>query len=162
MNSFRVGHGFDLHRLETGRRLMVAGVEIPHDRGCVAHSDGDVVYHAVTDAILGALGRQDIGQLFPDNDQAWKDADSSIFVTQAVGLMEQDGYRIGNIDVTVILQSPRVGPHKQQMHANLARLLQCDLSHVNLKGKTHEEVDAIGQQQAIACHAVVLLLYGAL
>lgn len=157
MNLPRIGHGFDLHRLEPGHRLIVGGADIPHDRGCVAHSDGDVVYHAVVDAILGALGQEDIGQLFPDNDPKWKNADSIVFVEEAVRRMKAAGFAIGNLDVTVILQRPKLSPHKAQVKANLARLLGCDLAQVNLKGKTHEQVDALGENRAIACHVVVLL-----
>ena len=107
---FRVGHGFDLHRLEEGPdlKLILGGITIPHDRGCVAHSDGDALLHTVTDAILGALARPDIGQLFPDTDTKWKGATSDVFVREAVRLMHGDGYDLGNIDVTVILQRPKV------------------------------------------------------
>ena len=161
MNNFRIGHGFDLHRLEPGHPLVVAGQTIEHDRGCVAHSDGDVVLHAVTDAILGALGQEDIGQLFPDDDDQWKDADSAVFLKEAMRLMAHAGYRLGNMDITIILQSPKLSPHKQAMRETLVKLLECDLSQVNIKGKTHEKVDALGENRAIACHVVVLLLYGA-
>ncbi len=156
-HSQRIGHGFDLHRLEEGLDLVVGGVHIPHDRGAAGHSDGDVVYHAVTDAILGALGQPDIGQLFPDNDPQWKGADSKVFVAEADRVMREHGYVIGNLDVTVICQKPKLSPHKQQMRKNLAYLLGCDVSQVNLKGKTHESVDAIGEGRAIGCHVVVLL-----
>ncbi len=154
---FRIGHGFDLHRLEPGRRLIVGGVDFQHDHGCVAHSDGDVVYHALTDAILGALGMEDIGQLFPDTDPEWKDTDSSIFVNAAVAKMKQAGYQVGNVDITVILQRPKLSPHKSQIRQNIARLTGVGLDRVNIKGKTHEKVDAIGQGHAIACHVVALL-----
>lgn len=154
----RIGHGFDLHRLEPGLPLVVAGVRIEHDRGAAAHSDGDAVYHAVTDAILGALGQEDIGQLFPDDDPAWKAADSIVFLREAAKRMRDAGYAIGNLDVTVILQRPKLGPHKPAMRQNLAAALACDPSRVNLKGKTHEQVDALGENRAIACHAVVLLV----
>ena len=153
----RIGHGFDLHRLEPGLPLIVCGERLEHDRGCAAHSDGDVVYHAVTDAILGAMGQEDIGQLFPDTDAEWKDADSRVFVEEAIKRMLAAGYRLGNLDITVILQRPRLSPHKAVMKANLVNLLQCDPSQVNLKGKTHEHVDALGDNDAIACHVVVLL-----
>lgn len=156
-NHSRIGHGFDLHRLEPGHDLIVGGLQLNHERGCVAHSDGDVLYHAVTDAILGALGQDDIGQLFADNDVAWKDADSSVFVQEAVKRMQAAGYTIGNLDCTVILERPKLGPHKPTIKANLADLLGCDLSQVNLKAKTHEGVDALGENRAIACHVVVLL-----
>ncbi len=153
----RIGHGFDLHRLEPGCDLIVGGVKFEHDRGCDAHSDGDVVYHAVTDAILGALGQDDIGQLFPDTDAEWKGADSRVFVEEAVNCMSAAGYTIGNMDITVILQRPKMSPHKAAIQANLAALLRCEPSHVNIKGKTHEKVDALGENRAIACHVVVLL-----
>lgn len=153
----KIGHGFDLHRLEPGPRLVVGGVHIPHDRGCIAHSDGDVVYHAVVDAILGALGQEDIGQLFPDNDPKWKNADSAVFVEEAAKRMKAAGVAIGNLDITVILQRPKLSPHKAQIKANLAKLLGCDQAQVNIKGKTHEQVDALGENRAIACHVVVLL-----
>jgi len=155
---FLVGHGFDLHRLVPDKPLIVSGMDLPHDVGCDAHSDGDVVYHAVTDAILGALGQDDIGVLFPNTDDAWQSADSRIFVEEAVKRMHAAGYRVGNLDVTVILQRPKLSPHKAQAKANLAELLHCDLSQVNLKGKTHEHVDALGENRAIACHCVILLV----
>jgi len=155
--SHRIGHGYDLHRLEPDLPLIVGGVRLEHDRGCAAHSDGDVVYHAVTDAILGALGQDDIGQLFPDDDPRWKNADSRIFVEEAVGRMRDAGYAIGNLDITVILERPKLSPHKATIKQNLADLFGCDISQVNLKGKTHERVDALGENRVIACHVVVLL-----
>lgn len=154
----RIGHGFDLHRLEHGHDLVVCGCKLEHDRGCVAHSDGDVVYHAVTDAILGALGQEDIGQLFPDDDAAWKDADSSVFVREAVRRMTQAGFAIGNLDITVILERPKLGPHKLAMKTKLCGVLDCAVDRVNLKAKTHEGVDALGENRAIACHVVALLI----
>ena len=154
----RIGHGFDLHRLESGHDLIVGGVKLEHDRGCVAHSDGDVLYHAVTDAVLGALGLDDIGQLFPDNDPAWGGADSAIFLREAYMRMSAAGYALGNLDCTIILQRPKLGPHKDAIEANLAQLLGCDVCRVNVKAKTHEKVDALGENRAIACHAVVLLV----
>lgn len=147
-----------MHRLEEGPPLIIAGARIDHDRGCVAHSDGDVVYHAVTDAILGALGEDDIGQLFPDDDDANKNADSSRFVDEAVLKMRGHGYEIGNLDATIILQRPKLSPHKADFRRNLANLLGCATERVNVKGKTHEEVDALGENRAIACHVVVLLV----
>ncbi len=155
---FRIGHGFDLHRLEPGLTLIVGGVRVEHDRGCDAHSDGDVVYHAVTDAVLGALGQEDIGQLFPDDDPRWKAADSRIFVQEAVRRMRDAGFAVGNLDATIILQRPKLQPHKAAIRQHLAELLGCDADRVNVKGKTHERVDALGENRAIACHAVVLLV----
>jgi len=155
--AFRIGHGFDLHRLEPGFPLIVGGQRLEHDRGCDAHSDGDVVLHAVTDALLGAIGADDIGQLFPDDQAAWKGADSRVFVEEAVRRIREAGYVVGNLDVTVILQKPRLSPHKATIKATLATLLDCEPARVNLKGKTHEQVDAIGENRAIGCHVVVLL-----
>ena len=154
----RIGHGFDLHRLEPGHDLVVAGVKLEHDRGCVAHSDGDVVYHAVTDAVLGAMGQPDIGQMFPDSDPTWQGADSSTCLRAAVEIMHGHDLLVGNLDVTVIHQKPKLAPHRDAFRYNLAQLLDCPVDHINVKGKTHENVDAVGENRAIACHAVVLLL----
>ncbi len=156
--AYRIGHGWDLHRLEPGHKLIVGGLHLEHDRGCDAHSDGDVVYHAVTDAILGALGLDDIGQLFPDNDPKWKGADSRLFVEEAVRRMNAAGYAVGNIDVTIVLQKPKISPHKATMKNNLAQLLGVTIEQINVKGKTHEKVDAIGEGRAIGCHVVVILV----
>lgn len=155
----RLGHGWDLHRLEPGLPLVVSGVRMEHDRGCAAHSDGDVVYHAVTDAVLGALGTgEDIGTLFPDTDPRWQGQDSRVFVEEATRRTRAAGYVIGNVDVTIVLQRPKLAPHKTAMRTNLAGLLGCEVSRVNVKGKTHERVDAVGEGRAIECHAVVLLV----
>ena len=153
--SARIGHGYDLHRLEpvapegAGRPFILAGVLFDHPRGPVGHSDGDAVYHAVTDAILGALGAADIGELFPDTDPAHDGADSTAFVRAAAERMRGAGYSVGNIDITVICQRPRISPRKAEMIANVAGLLACDVDRVNLKGKTHEEVDAVGEGRAV-------------
>ncbi|CAI9094166.1 OLC1v1029858C1 [Oldenlandia corymbosa var. corymbosa] len=155
---FRVGHGFDLHRLEPGYPLIIGGVNIPHDRGCEAHSDGDVLLHCVVDAILGALGLPDIGQIFPDTDPKWKGAASSVFMKEAVRLMHEAGYELGNLDATLILQRPKLSPHKEAIRANLCELLGADPSVVNLKAKTHEKVDSLGENRSIAAHTVVLLM----
>jgi len=159
----RIGHGYDLHRLEpiapegAGRPFILAGVRFEHPVGPVGHSDGDAVYHAVTDAILGALAQADIGQLFSETDPRYEGADSKRFVEAAVALMREAGYTMGNLDITVICQRPRIAPRKPLMIANVARLLGCPVQRVNLKGKTHEEVDAVGEGRAVEVHAVVLL-----
>ncbi|CAN6856511.1 unnamed protein product [Brassica oleracea var. botrytis] len=155
---FRVGHGFDLHRLEPGYPLIIGGIDIPHDRGCEAHSDGDVLLHCVVDAILGALGLPDIGQIFPDSDPKWKGAASSVFIKEAVRLMDEAGYEIGNLDATLILQRPKISPHKETILSNLSKLLGADPSVVNLKAKTHEKVDSLGENRSIAAHTVILLM----
>ncbi len=161
---FRIGHGYDLHRLEprppagAGRPLVVGGVRLDHDRGPISHSDGDALLHAITDAILGALAGPDIGQLFPDNDPANESADSAIFLEAAAKHARTSGYRIGNVDATVILERPKIGPHKEAMRTAIARILGIEPAFVNIKGKTHERVDAVGEGRAIETHAVVLLI----
>lgn len=159
----RIGHGYDLHRLEPiapdgdGKPFILAGVSIDHDRGPIGHSNGDAVYHAVTDAILGALGESDIGQRFPDTDPQWTNADSELFLRDAARCMTDAGYAPVNIDITVICEQPKIAPHKRDMIANLARAIGCDASQLNLKGKTHERVDAVGEGRAIEVHAVALI-----
>jgi 2-C-methyl-D-erythritol 2,4-cyclodiphosphate synthase len=156
---WRVGHGYDLHRLEApplGRPLVLGGVRFEHDRGPVSHSDGDALYHAVTDAVLGAIGAPDIGRLFPDDDPANEGADSARFLTAAARKLREAGYAVGNLDVTVICERPKLGPRRDAIIANLAHLLSCDRSCVNVKGKTHEGVDAVGEGRAVEVHAVVL------
>ncbi|CAM6083215.1 unnamed protein product [Calypogeia fissa] len=155
---FRIGHGFDLHRLEPGLPLIIGGVNIPHDRGCEAHSDGDVLYHCVVDALLGALGLPDIGMIFPDNDPKWKGCTSDVFMREAVRRMHEAGYVVGNLDATLILQRPKLSPHKEAIRANLCELLQAHPSVVNLKAKTHEKVDSLGENRSVAAHTVVLLI----
>lgn len=155
---FRVGHGFDLHRLESNLPLIIGGVNIPHDRGCEAHSDGDVLMHCIVDAILGALGLPDIGQLFPDNDPKWKGSASHVFMTEAVRRMHEAGYTIGNLDATIILQRPKLSPHKAAIKANLCELLKAAPEAINIKAKTHEKVDSLGENRSVACHTVVLLM----
>ena len=157
----RVGHGYDLHRLEAGRKLVIGGLAFEHDAGCVAHSDGDVVYHALTDALLGALAMDDIGTLFPDDAAEWEGADSRVFVEEAMRRISAAGYRVGNVDVTVILQRPKLKNRRADIRRNIAALLDVGEDRVNVKGKTHEHVDAVGEGRAIECHVAALLLSGA-
>lgn len=160
---FRVGHGYDLHRLEPpppqgrGRPFILGGVGFDHPVGPVGHSDGDAVYHAVTDAILGALGLPDIGQLFPDNDPRWEGEDSRVFLEEAARRMGDAGFGLVNLDITVICERPKLSPRKGDMIANIARLLGVDSGQVNLKGKTHEKVDAVGEGRAVEVHVVAML-----
>lgn len=159
----RIGHGYDLHRLEplapdgAGRPFVLGGVPIAHDRGPVGHSDGDALLHAVTDAILGALGEPDIGQLFPDTDPQWKGADSTVFLNEATRRMRTRGLELVNLDATIICERPKIGPAKAAVRSHLARLLGCAETLVNVKGKTHEKVDAVGEGRAIEVHVVALL-----
>ena len=156
---FRVGHGFDLHRLEPGYKLWVGGVDIPHVVGCAAHSDGDVLLHCITDSILGGLSLPDIGQIFPDNDPKWKGQASDVFLKEACRLAAERGYVIGNIDATLIAQKPKMAPHKEQIMANIAEYCGIDRAAVNVKAKTHEKVDSLGENRSIACHSVVMLVH---
>lgn len=163
VQTLRIGHGYDLHRLEAlpaaggGKPFILGGVRLNHDRGPVAHSDGDALYHAVTDAILGALALPDIGQLFPDTDPRHKSQDSEIFLAEASQRMTSAGFRLFNLDATVILEQPKLAPVKDAMRANLARILKVEVDQVNVKGKTHEKVDAVGEGRAVEVHVVVLL-----
>jgi len=136
---------------------VLGGVRFEHDRGPVSHSDGDALLHAVTDAILGALGEPDIGQLFPDDDPRWKDGDSRNFLDEALRRMASRGYELANLDTTIICERPKIGARKAELRERLAELLRVDASRVNLKGKTHEKVDAVGEGRAIEVHAVALL-----
>ena len=160
----RIGHGYDLHRLEprapagAGRPLVIGGVRFEHDRGPVAHSDGDVLLHAVTDAILGALGAPDIGQLFPDTAPENDGRDSRVFLEEAVRRMRARGWAIGNMDMTVICERPKMGPRKLEVVENLSNILGAPAADLNLKGKTHERVDAVGEGRAIEAHVAVLLV----
>jgi 2-C-methyl-D-erythritol 2,4-cyclodiphosphate synthase len=160
---FRVGLGWDRHRLEplepagAGKPMIVGGVQLKHNLGPVGHSDGDALLHAVTDAILGAVGGPDIGQLFPNDDPRNAGQDSAVFLTEAVKRAHELGWMVGNIDVVVILERPKIGPVKESIRANLAKLLGVNDSAVNIKGKTGEQVDATGEGRAIDVHAVVLM-----
>ncbi len=137
---------------------MLGGVHLEHTHGPVSHSDGDALYHAATDAVLGALGQPDIGQLFPDTDPRHESQDSREFIAEAARRAAAAGYVVGNIDVTVILERPKLSPHKDAMRANLASALGVAVECVNIKGKTHERVDAVGEGRAVEVHCVVLLL----
>jgi 2-C-methyl-D-erythritol 4-phosphate cytidylyltransferase/2-C-methyl-D-erythritol 2,4-cyclodiphosphate synthase len=155
--TMRIGTGYDLHRLVAGRELVLAGVRIPFDLGLQGHSDADIVCHAVTDAILGAAAAGDIGQLFPDSDAKWKDADSLQLLSAAVEVIGAAGWHVANVDVTVIAERPKLRPYIEDMRAKLAQALGIDVSAVSIKGKTNETVDATGRGEAMACHAVALL-----
>jgi 2-C-methyl-D-erythritol 2,4-cyclodiphosphate synthase len=153
----RIGSGHDSHRFEEGRPLILGGVRIDHPRGLAGHSDADAVLHAVTDAILGALGLGDIGDAFPDTDLAYLNADSTVFLEAARVRMQSLGWRLGNLDLTIFAQEPKLGPFKAIIRDNLARLLGVESGQVNVKAKTGERVGHIGRAEAIAVHAVVLL-----
>lgn len=153
----RIGHGYDSHRFEADRPLVLGGVHIPSDRGLAGHSDGDAVAHAITDAILGAAGLGDIGTHFPDHDESWKDADSLGLLARAINLIEGENYQVVNVDVTVIAEHPRVGPHVAAMREKLSGVLGISPEHVSVKGKSNEGMGWIGRQEGIAVSAVALI-----
>ena len=155
--SFRIGHGYDLHRLVAGRPLILGGLTIPFEKGLQGHSDADVVCHAVTDAILGAAACGDIGRHFADSDPAWKDANSIELLRRAAAIVRDAGFVAVNVDVTVIAERPKLLPHVDGMRSNVARALGIEASNVSLKGKTNEGVDSTGAGESIAAHAVALL-----
>jgi 2-C-methyl-D-erythritol 2,4-cyclodiphosphate synthase len=154
---YRVGSGHDSHRLGEGRPLILGGVKIEHSRGLIGHSDADVVLHAITDALLGAAGLGDIGDAYPDTDPRWQGADSRIFLLDTLAKLNQLGWRLVNLDVTIFAQEPKLGPVKKAIHASLTTLLGLPEDCVNVKAKTGENVGHIGRGEAIACHAVVLI-----
>jgi 2-C-methyl-D-erythritol 2,4-cyclodiphosphate synthase len=153
----RIGHGYDVHRLVEGRKLIVGGVDIPHDRGLLGHSDADVLLHAIADAILGAVALGDIGKHFPDTDPRFKGADSLMLLEEVGRLAAGRGYGVGNLDATIIAQRPKMAPHIAAMRANIARVLGCDVDRVNVKATTTEELGFAGRGEGIAAHAVALM-----
>jgi len=156
--SFRCGIGYDLHRLAAGRPLIVGGIELPFEKGPVGHSDGDVLAHALCDALLGAAGLGDIGTHFPDTDPKWKGANSLLFLEHARKLLDEKGFAIEHIDAVVITEKPKLGPHFPKMRDALAKSLGITADRVHLKAKTNEGVDAVGHGEAIASHVVATLV----
>ncbi|SFA48529.1 2-C-methyl-D-erythritol 2,4-cyclodiphosphate synthase [Parageobacillus thermantarcticus] len=154
---FRIGQGFDVHQLVEGRPLIIGGVRIPYEKGLLGHSDADVLLHAVADACLGAIGAGDIGKHFPDTDERYKDADSALLLKQVWELVKQQGYELVNLDCTIIAQKPKMAPHIEQMKENIAKLLEGELSQVNVKATTTEKLGFTGRGEGIAAQAVVLL-----
>jgi 2-C-methyl-D-erythritol 2,4-cyclodiphosphate synthase len=155
--TMRVGSGFDVHAFCPGDAVPLGGVQIPHTRGVLAHSDGDVLLHALCDALLGAAGLGDIGQHFQDTDARWRGADSSRFVEAVMGMLRERGYAVVNADLTLLAQAPRIGRHRDAICANVAALLGVDLSCVNLKATTTEHLGFIGRSEGLAAMATVLL-----
>jgi 2-C-methyl-D-erythritol 2,4-cyclodiphosphate synthase len=156
-NGTRIGQGYDIHRLKRGGNLKLGGVAVAKGISPVAHSDGDVVIHAIVDALLGAMGWGDIGEMFPDTDARWKNADSRIFLDAVMERLRKAKWRVGNVDVTILAERPKLQPFKEEIRRNLKAMLGGD---VNIKAGTNEGCDAIGKGKAIACHAVVLLVAG--
>jgi 2-C-methyl-D-erythritol 2,4-cyclodiphosphate synthase len=154
----RIGQGFDVHQLVEGRPLIIGGVRIPHPLGLLGHSDADVLLHAITDAVLGALGEGDIGKHFPDTDPAYKDADSAVLLRDVWKLAKEKGYALGNVDATIIAQAPKMAPHIPAMRERVAILLEADVDQVNIKATTTERLGFTGRGEGIAAMAVVCLI----
>jgi len=157
VDPIRIGQGFDVHALVPGRRLLLGGVSIEHEQGLLGYSDADVLLHAITDALLGAAGLGDIGRIFPDTDPRYRGADSGALLAEVAQRVSQDGWRVGNLDCTVIAERPRIAPHVEAIRASIAGLLNTDPARINVKGKTTERLGFIGRGEAIAASAVVLL-----
>jgi 2-C-methyl-D-erythritol 2,4-cyclodiphosphate synthase len=158
MSQFRVGIGNDIHRLVEGRKLILGGVEIPHERGLLGHSDGDSLTHAITDALLGAAALGDIGSHFSDRDPRWAGADSLVFLRHVRDLLEERGFEIANVDATILAERPKMAPHISEMKVRLAEAMKISESQINVKAKTNEGLDAIGRGEAIAAQAVALIM----
>jgi len=155
--ALRIGQGYDVHEFGPGDRVMLGGVAVPHTHGVRAHSDGDVLLHALCDALLGAAGLGDIGMHFPDTDPQWRDADSRVFVRHVCKLLHDRNYSVVNVDATVLADAPRLGKFRAEMCANIAADLQIDITCVNVKGTTSEGLGYIGRREGLACHAVALI-----
>lgn len=158
MLPFRIGHGYDVHRLKEGRKLILGGVDIPYSKGLDGHSDADVVVHAVMDAVLGALALGDIGRHFPDTDREYLGADSLMLARRTSEIISDCGYAVGNIDATIIAQRPRISPYVQQMRCNIAAAYGIDIIQVSVKATTEENLGFTGSGEGIAAHAVALLM----
>lgn len=154
----KIGYGYDSHRFAPGNHVMIGGIKIPHTHGIQAHSDGDVLLHALTDALLGALALGDIGQHFPDTDPAFANVDSAGFVTHTLDLIVHRGYRVGNVDATVIAETPKLKPHATPMRENIAQLLGVDMTVVSIKASTNEKMGWIGRGEGLAAQVVLLLV----
>lgn len=153
----RIGHGYDVHRLVEGRRLILGGVDIPHEKGLDGHSDADVLVHAIMDAVIGAMGLGDIGLHFPDTDGKYKNIDSLLLAKRTAELLDENGWKIANIDATLILQAPKVRPYIDQMRSNIASVYGLDASAVNVKATTEEHLGFTGEKKGVAAHAVCLI-----
>jgi 2-C-methyl-D-erythritol 2,4-cyclodiphosphate synthase len=153
----RIGHGYDVHRLVEGRKLILGGVDIPYAKGLLGHSDADVLLHAISDAILGAIGEGDIGRHFPDTDPRYKGADSLKLLSHVMSLAIDKGYKLGNLDATIVAQRPKLAPHIQRMRENIATVLSAEIDRVNVKATTTEELGFAGRGEGMAAYAVALM-----
>ena len=153
----RIGFGYDVHCLTEGRKLILGGVDIPYEKGLLGHSDADVLFHSISDAILGAAALGDIGKHFPDNDPSFKNADSLILLKKAYSLVKEKGYKLGNVDVTVCAQAPKLAPHIEKMRENIAKAFECDIDKISVKATTTERLGFVGKGEGISSYAVCLL-----
>ena len=158
MTPFRIGYGYDVHRLVEGRDLWLGGVKVPAEKGALGHSDADVLLHAICDALLGAVGSGDIGTHFPDTDAAWKDADSRDLLRRVKEIISAEGWTVGNVDATLVLEKPKIKPHVSAMRETIAGILDIDLSAVGIKATTNEGMGFVGRGEGVCAHAVALLV----
>lgn len=154
---FRIGYGYDVHQFQEGRKLMLGGVEIPSKKGLIGHSDADVLLHAITDALLGALALGDIGTYFPDTDQSFKNADSRHLLREAYKLVQSKGYKLGNLDTTLILESPKLRPYIDEIRKTISEDLECSVDEVSVKATTSEKMGFAGREEGVIAQAVVLI-----
>ncbi len=158
MLPYRTGLGYDIHRLEENRDLVIGGVKIPYEKGLYGHSDADVLIHAIIDALLGALALPDIGTIFPDTDNQYKDADSAVLLRKVYKMVLEKGYKIGNLDTNIIAQAPKMMPYIPKMKERLAEVMGIETENISIKAKTNEKMDAVGEMKAIEANAVVMLV----
>jgi len=157
MMQLRIGQGIDIHQFQSGRKLLLGGVEIPSDRGLIGHSDADALLHAIIDAVLGAVGKEDIGHFFPDSDQKWKNSDSSNLLDHVWTLISSEGWQIVNIDCTIMTEAPKIAPHRLQIRESIAKLLKCKVDQIGVKATTAEHLGALGRGEGLLASCVVLL-----
>ena len=157
MSKIRIGHGYDVHKLVEGRRLILGGVDIQYEKGLLGHSDADVLLHAISDSLLGAAALGDIGKHFPDTDAAYKNADSLVLLSRVNDIIKSAGYQVSNIDATIIAQAPKLSPHIEQMRKNIAKTLSIDIADVSVKATTEERLGFTGRGEGISAHAVCII-----
>ena len=157
MSNFRIGHGYDVHKLEEGKKFIIGGIQIDHDKGAVGHSDADVVIHVICDALLGALSLGDIGKHFPDTDEKYKGIDSKVLLYKVLDLVKEKEYRVSNVDVTILLQKPKLRDHINSMRATLSNIMEIDISQISVKATTTEGLGFVGREEGVAAHCVCLI-----
>lgn len=157
MSNFRIGHGYDVHKLENGKKFIIGGIQIDHDKGAVGHSDADVVIHVICDALLGALSLGDIGKHFPNTDEKYKGIDSKVLLYKVLDLVKEKEYRVSNVDVTILLQKPKLRNHINSMRATLSNIMEIDISQISVKATTTEGLGFIGREEGVAAHCVCLI-----